>query len=186
MNVTTLVFLGLAVVWAVVLLPEALRKMAGTRNSDTIRSFNHQLSVLHRSGSRTAAGRTAAGRTATGRSNVIDLRDRRAGADRPVAAATVPMSVRKRRQEVLTVLGATAVLTLLCTVAFGGVFLIPHLLADVLLVTYVVLLNQANQAAAVRAGSFRADPVVRADLRQGAVHTATVGRTTPVPRRIAN
>ena len=181
MNVTTLVFLGLAVVWAVVLLPEALRKMAGTRNSDTIRSFNHQLSVLNRSG-----GRTAAGSAAVGRSNVIDLRDRRAGADRPVAAATVPMSVRKRRQEVLTVLGATAVLTLLCTVAFGGVFLIPHLLADVLLVTYVVLLNQANQAAAVRAGSFRADPVVRADLRQGAVHTATVGRTTPVPRRIAN
>lgn len=181
MNVTTLVFLGLAVVWAIVLLPEAVRKLAGTRNSDTIRSFNHQLSVLNRS-----EGRSAAGRSATGRSNVIDLRDRRSNAERPVAAAPVPMSVRKRRQEVLTVLGATAVLTLLCTVAFGGVFLILHLLADVLLVTYVVLLNQANQAAAARAGSFGADPVVRADLRPDAVHTATVGRTTPVPRRIAN
>ena len=176
MNITTLVFLGLAVVWAIVLLPEAVRKLSGTRNSDTIRSFNHQLSVLNRS----------EGRSATGRSNVIDLRSRRSEGDRPTSAPPVPMSVRKRRQEVLTVLGAAAVLTLLCTVAFGGVFLILHLLADALLVTYVVLLNQANQAAAARAGSFVADPAPRSDLRQGAARTATVGRTTPVPRRIAN
>jgi hypothetical protein len=176
MNITTLVFLGLAVVWAIVLLPEAVRKLAGTRNSDTIRSFNHQLSVLNRS----------EGRSAAGRSNVIDLRSRRSDADRPAAAPPVPMSVRKRRQEVLTVLGAAAVLTLLCTVAFGSIFLVLHLLADVLLVTYVVLVNQANQAAAARAGSFTADPVRRSDPGRGMARTATVGRTTPVPRRIAN
>ena len=114
MNVTTLVFLGLAVVWAIVLLPEVVRKVAGSRHSDTIRSFNQQLSVLDRSGDRS---------TSNG-SNVIDLRSRDHAAGRPAAAPQVPASVRKRRQEVLTVLGSAAVLTLVCTVAFGGAFLI--------------------------------------------------------------
>lgn len=175
MNVTTLVFLGLAVVWAIVLLPELMRKVAGSRHSDTIRSFNQQLSVLDRSGGRS-----------TGRSNVIDLRSR-AESPRPTAAAArpVPPSVRKRRQEVLTVLGSAAVLTLLCTVAFGGPFLLLHVVADALLVTYLVLLVQAtNQAPATRvapAGRRQWD-----DGSQHALRTATVGRATPASRRIAN
>ncbi len=86
MNVTTLVFLGLAVVWAIVLLPAVVRKVAGSRHSDTIRSFNQQLSVLDRSG----------GRDAPGRSNVIDLRSRDDRSER-AAAPQVPASVRKRR-----------------------------------------------------------------------------------------
>jgi hypothetical protein len=175
MNVTTLVFLGLAVVWAIVLLPEVVRKAAGSRHSDTIRSFNQQLSVLDRSGGRDAAT-----------SNVIDLRSRDHA--RAAGAPAVPASVRKRRQEVLTVLGSAAVLTLLCTVAFGGVFLVLHLLADALLVAYVVLLNQANQAAAARAGrterSALAGPAWN-NAHDG-LRTATVGRATPAPRRIAN
>jgi hypothetical protein len=173
MNVTTLVFLGLAVVWAIVLLPELMRKVAGSRHSDTIRSFNQQLSVLDRSGGRSA-----------GRSNVIDLRSR-ANTPRPTAAARpVPPSVRKRRQEVLTVLGSAAVLTLLCTVAFGGPFLLLHIVADLLLVTYLVLLVQAtNQAPATRVA-----PGGRRQWDDGSqqLRTATVGRATPAPRRIAN
>jgi hypothetical protein len=173
MNVTTLVFLGLAVVWAIVLLPELARKVAGSRHSDTIRSFNHQLSVLDRSGGRVASS-----------SNVIDLRSRDTA--RP-ASPTVPASVRKRRQDVLTVLGSAAVLTLLCTIAFGGPFLVLHLIADVLLVTYLVLLNQANQAATAR--SVRADRSALAapawERGHDGLRTATVGRATPA-RRIAN
>lgn len=178
MNVTTLVFLGLAVVWAIVLLPEVVRKVAGSRHSDTIRSFNQQLSVLDRSGARNG-----------GRSNVIDLRTRAdAPAARSAAPAPVPPAVRKRRQEVLTVLGSAAVLTLLCTVAFGGAFLLLHLVADALLIAYVVLLNQANQASTVRTGS-AARPSLGGpawERNTDALRTATVSRATPAPRRIAN
>lgn len=178
MNVTTLVFLGLAVVWAIVLLPELVRKLSGTRRSDTIRSFNHQLSVLDRSG--------RSGRSGTARSNVIDLRSRTAPGTGTAPAPAVAPSVRKRRQEVTTVLAAAAVLTLLCTVAFGTAFLVLHVIADALLITYLVLVNQANQAAAraaapVRQGSLAGPAWDRsADLR-----TASVGRATPA-RRIAN
>ena len=166
MNVTTLVFLGLAVVWAIVLLPELARKVAGSRHSDTIRSFNQQLSVLDRSGGRARHD------------------DRRPAT--PVARP-VPMSVRKRRQEVLTALGAAAVLTLLCTVAFGGMFFLGlHLLADVLLVTYVVLLAQANSAASVRVAAGPAARAGRPVADGAALRTASVGRATPAPRRVAN
>lgn len=177
MNVTTLVFLGLAVVWAIVLLPELARKVAGSRHSDTIRSFNQQLSVLDRSGGRGHA-----------RSNVIDLRARHEDR-RPTTAVArpVPMSVRKRRQEVLTALGAAAVLTLVCTVAFGGMFFLGlHLLADALLVTYVVLLAQANQAASARVAAGPAARVGRPVADGAALRTASVGRATPAPRRVAN
>lgn len=178
MNVTTLIFLGLAVVWAIVLLPELARKVAGSRHSDTIRSFNQQLSVLDRSGSSERGAR----------SNVIDLRSRaQAPSGHPASAAPVPLSVRKRRQEVLTVLGAAAVLTLLCTVAFGSVFLVLHLLADALLVTYVVLVNQANQAAAARVAAPQQRRSAGAAWDGDAsLRTATVGRATPSARRIAN
>ena len=88
MNVSTLIFLGLAVVWAIVLLPEVLRKLSVGRRSDSIRSFNHQLSVLHRSGNRRGADlpgmprpvslNSSSARTSSNArnssSNVIDLR----------------------------------------------------------------------------------------------------------------
>jgi len=172
MNVTTLVFLGLAVVWAIVLLPEVVRKVAGGRHSDTIRSFNHQLSVLDRS-----AGREASA------PNVIDLRTRNTTPATARVVPVVPASVRKRRQDVIMVLGSAAVLTLLCTVAFGGVFLVLHLIADVLLVTYLVLLNQANQAGHAAAAR-QARPAW--ERGQDDLRTATVGRATPAPRRVAN
>jgi hypothetical protein len=204
MNPSTLIFLVLAVVWAVVLLPEVFRKLSGTRSSDSIRSFNQQLSVLHRSGTRRGADLPGMPRPAgaqRARSNVIDLRgragsqmdgragsqmDRRSGS--PVGAASsarpVPMSVRKRRQEVLTVLACAAVLSLVCTVAFGGVFLVPLLLAAGLLVAYVALLAQANQTAP-RSMGVRDSLVPHSSLPDG-LRTATVGRATPAPRRIAN
>jgi hypothetical protein len=177
MNVTTLVFLGLAVVWGIVLLPELLRKLSGTRRSDSIRSFNQQLSVLDRSGSRSARSND--------RSNVIDLRPARSAARRPVesTARPVPMSVRKRRQEVLTVLGSAAVLTLLCTVAFGGPFLLLHIVADILLIAYVALLAQAGKPAEARRPAFGTEQYHVSNHR---LSTAPVGRARPTERRIAN
>ena len=57
MTVSTLVLLGLAVVWAVVLLPEAVKKYTGIRNSDTIGSFHRHLSTLEKSNPRVRRGR---------------------------------------------------------------------------------------------------------------------------------
>ena len=194
MNPSTLIFLGLAVVWAVVLLPEAVRKFSGTRGSDSIRSFNQQLSVLHRSGDRrtSTVGRSTVGRTApAARSNVIDLRGHtRAGVprgpqQRPAAPRPVPMSVRKRRQEVLAVLGCATVLSLLCTVAFSSVFLLPFVASAALLIVYVALLAQLNQAPRQVGARAPQGLAPRSSLPEG-LRTATVGRATPAPRRIAN
>lgn len=181
MNVSTLVFLGLAVVWAIVLLPEAVRKLSGVRSSDTIRSFNQQLAVLDRSGNR----RTERTPSGPGTSNVIDLGSRSRSQTAPAAPRPVPYSVRRRRQEVLTALGAAALLTLICTVAFGGPFLVLHLLADVLLVTYVVLLNQVTQHASAGRPAERRTRVGSPMLAD--VQSATVRRPVPAQaRRIAN
>jgi hypothetical protein len=194
MNVSTLIFLGLAVVWAIVLLPEVLRKLSVGRRTDSIRSFNHQLSVLHRSGNRRGADlpgmprpvslNSSSARTSS--SNVIDLRDR---SNAPAAATAQPKispSVRRRRQDVLVVLGAIAVLTLLCTVAFGSVFLVPFMVSAALLVGYVFLLNQANQSAGMVQQRAQRSGLVPASSLPSSLQTSTVGRATPAPRRVAN
>ena len=179
MNVTTLIFLGLAVVWAVVLLPELVRKVAGSRHSDTIRSFNQQLSVLDRSGRSSSRMDEPARQASRARSNVIDLSARSGRGNSSPArstAAVAPVSpwVRKRRQDVLIGLGSAAVLTLLSAVAFGGAFLVLHLLADLLLVAYLVALVQVRQA-----------PVAAGRVAAMAEPTP-VHRAAPAQRRIAN
>ena len=194
MNVSTLIFLGLAVVWAIVLLPEVLRKLSVGRRSDSIRSFNHQLSVLHRSGNRRGADlpgmprpvslNSSSARTSS--SNVIDLRDRSNAAAAQTSQAKISPSVRRRRQDVLVVLGAIAVLTLLCTVAFGSVFLVPFMLSAALLVGYVFLLNQANQSAGMVQQRAQRSGLVPASSLPSSLQTSTVGRATPAPRRVAN
>ena len=202
MNVSTLIFLGLAVVWAIVLLPELLRKLSVGRRTDSIRSFNHQLSVLHRSGNRRGADlpgmprpvslNSSSARTSSNArnssNNVIDLRDRSnapaAGAQ--TSPAKISPSVRRRRQDVLVVLGAIAVLTLLCTVAFGSVFLVPFMLSAALLVGYVFLLNQANQSAGMVQQRAQRSGLVPASSLPSSLQTSTVGRATPAPRRVAN
>jgi hypothetical protein len=162
MNLSTVVLLGLAVVWAIVLAPEVLRRASGMRRVDPVHAFHRQMSSLDRNGGRSSS------RPGT---NVIDLRGpsrtarpssarpmqrptsaRYGGVpQRPVRQAPRPIvstRTQKRRQDVLIVLVAAAVLTLLCAVAFGGAFLLLHLVADVLLVAYVLLLNRSAQMAA--------------------------------------
>lgn len=160
-NPSTLIFLGLAVVWAIVLLPEGIKRFTRMRRADSIRSFNHQLLALDRGGADPRGPRT--GRThGTADSNVIDLRSRNglggvrtAGSDRGRRPAVsgggqvhkrVPSpAVRRRRQEVTATLAAAVILTLLCLLAFGTAFLVPQLIADVLLGTYLYLVAQANR-----------------------------------------
>ena len=187
MNLSTLVLTGLAVVWAIVLAPAALRRVADLRRVDPVSSFNRQMSSLHRPGAARVVGRPAAGRQSaparpvgarpTGSAprrrdaNVIDLR-----AHAPARPRVSP-AARKRRQDVLVMLGAAAVLTLLCTVAFGGPFLLLHLLADALLVSYVVMLNRTAQAPVRQHRPVVARPVGTIDLR--------TSRNAPVSARRA-
>lgn len=197
MNVSTLVLLGLAGVWAVVLAPEVIKRSSALRNNDSVTAFRRQLSSMGRhAGSAPAAPSFG---------NVVDLRARRTAAATPTRRAVDP-AMRKRRQEILVTLAAAAVLTLICTVAFGGAFIWLHLIADVLLVGYVYLLVQSTNAAAAspaRARSPRpvttarpsasslssalmASPVVRSTSPLDEPGLA-IGRVTPISaRRVAN
>lgn len=112
----------------------------------------------------------------------------------PAAPRPVSPAVRKRRQDVMVSLAAVALLTLLATVAFGSAFLYMHLLADVLLATYLVLLVRAGATQPVtptpavhaRTGT-RRDPGLAPIGPLSAVSTATVSSPRPLdPQRIAN
>ena len=199
-----LIIAGLVIVWAVVLLPDLLRRLSSGRRSDTIGSFRSQLSSLGRTNASRNHGMSASlSQSLSSRSagsNVIDLRTRAPhGADpvvrrppravRPAAAANrpVPRHVRKRRQDVLVTLGSAAVLTLLATVAFGGPFLYLQLLVDVLLIAYLLLLAQVSGVQPV----VSAPQARREDLAPlsplDSLRTGSVGAATPVEqRRLAN
>lgn len=188
MSVSTLVLLGLAVVWAIVLLPEVIKRVSNARGGDSIRSFNSHLSSLQR---KSAAG-----------GNVIDLRaaqrDARPSTGHPLDArrnnavasstATVSPGVRRRRQEVLTVLGSAAVLSLLCSVAFGGPFLVLFLVAAALLVAYVFALYQVtNAAASASARDPYGNVSIAQSQRSADVAGVRISPVTPVSaRRVAN
>lgn len=173
MSVSTLVLLGLALVWAVVLLPEGIARFSSLRNGDSVRSFSNQLSSIQRH----PQGGPLRG------SNVIDLRDHR-----PSGPRAVPPAVRKRRQEVLGALGGAALVTLLGAVAFGGLFVLLFLLAGGLFVAYVVALVQVTNRTAVRHNPARAAIAGSAGRPVSRVEPATaLGPVVPVQaRRIAN
>lgn len=203
--ISTLVIAGLALMWLAVLLPDLFTKISRSRRSDTIRSFNSQLSSLGRSAPVDRGD------------NVIDLRarttERRSARNsllatggipspysgsaglapqRPVAVTgstspspvagtrTASHAVRKRRQDVLIALGAAAVLTLLATVAFGGVFLYLHLVADVLMAAYLVAL----QRVVTNQGAQHANPPLGSSSPSVAV--SGFDPTMLHPQRIAN
>ncbi len=141
MTVSTLVILGLAVVWAVVLLPEAIRKLRTVRSSDSIASIQSQ-PVPPR------AGQPA-------RRVPLDRQQRRG----PAQPSPPPGPDRRPRGDLARSApppagGARPVwwppLSSRCCARsrFGGVFLIPHLVADVLLVAYVLCLHQVTATAA--------------------------------------
>lgn len=174
--ISKLVIVGLVLVWGAVLLPDLLSRISKGRRSDTIRSFNTQLSSL---------GRSAPVQRGD---NVIDLRSRRpapvvatgrvgtvGSAPRPVSAAT-----RKRRQDVLVALGAAALVTLLATVAFGGVFLYIHLACDVAMAAYLIALQRAGAAKPMSVGGVVGTTPVRP------ISAHTVQPRDVAPRRIAN
>jgi len=166
--ISILVLVGLAVVWAIVIFPDVVRWISNNRRGDTIRTFNSQLSSLGRSNAvrdnnvielrdrmaspvgpgnaRRAPNRVVQPVGSALRTGAVGDRTQRTPAPHAAARSAQPRpvspAVRKRRQEVLVALGAACLLTLLATIAFGPVFLYLHLLADALLVGYLVALQR--------------------------------------------
>jgi hypothetical protein len=141
-----LVLFILAVIWAAVLLPPYLQNRSESRPADSISSFQRQLSVLER---RAGTSPTPA-RLTTGPS---PRAARAAGIPRSVSSmSSVPFrmtrtAARKRRREVLFTLAAAAVLTFPLAVIMGGPVWGLHLLCDLMLAGYVLLLIQTQQRA---------------------------------------
>jgi hypothetical protein len=217
-----LIIVGLVIVWAIVLLPDVLSRLSRSRRSDSIGSFSSQLSSLGRANGQRrshdnvidlrtrstldlppgAAAAALAPSSAPAPARPGPARSvRSAPAGRPdqVSGAAVPArtaspAVRKRRQEVLMTLGSLAILTLLATIAFGGVFLILHLLVDLLLVAYLVVLAQVTSVVPPAIARPRAEalaplsPLDRLDSSHTIdLRTGSVSSTMPAPaRRIAN
>lgn len=190
-----MVLLGLAVVWAIVLLPEALKRISKARSGDSIRSFNHQLSSLERGNPHASPAQVRSTTRDRGRaSNVIELRSgtpRASAPDRsrhtvvPASApAAVHPAVRRRRQEVLTALGAASVLSLLCSVAFGGPFLVLFVLSAVLLVGYVAALYQVMNSAPQTSRNVNSGVDPLRPRHMDDLHGVRISAVSP--RRIAN
>ena len=209
--ISILVLVGLAVVWAIVIFPDVVRWISNNRRGDTIRTFNSQLSSLGRSNAvrdnnvidlrdrmvspvgpgnaLRAPNRVVQPVGSPLRAGAVGDRSRRSpgshAAARPAQPRPVSPAVRKRRQDVLVALGAACLLTLLATIAFGPVFLYLHLLADVLLVGYLVALQRTiTGGATVTRHARHGSPAPLS----GPVRSDNLGVRPQVlePRRIAN
>ena len=175
-----MVLLVLAVVWAAVLIPPALRARQEGRPSDSISNFRRQLAVLRRTGPKTRGSNDHWARPYASPSptlaSVSRLHSTQAAGGRPLPylapsgggpvpgrghvapgrPRTAPSAARsrtlRRRRDVLTGLAAVVVISLLLAVVTGlaSMFVLLHVLADVLLVAYVALLIHQRNAAAAR------------------------------------
>ena len=141
------VILILAIVWALFLIPQALRARAEHSPADSIGAFRRQLSVLERTAPASPARPGARLAPYTPGAKIRAL-------PRPAERDAIALSraeARKRRKDILVgllaTMGATFVLGLIP--AFR-VLLTVHVLLDVLFVAYVALLIRARNAAAER------------------------------------
>lgn len=174
-----MVLLVLAAVWAAVLIPPALRARHEGRPSDSISNFRRQLAVLRRTGPRSNRvgtadhwtrpyapppptlasvsrlhsappmnGRPGSYLAPAGRGPAPRI----PGGGRMSPASAARSRTLRRRRDVLTGLAAAVVVSLLLAVVTGlaSMFVLLHVLADVLLVAYVSLLIHQRNAAAER------------------------------------
>lgn len=151
-----MVLLILAVVWALVLVPPALRARTEARPADSITAFRRQLSTLQRTGPFRAVTVTRAGAPVSDApqfpmpataSPVVRPSMARLQAARPATRS----QVQKRRRDIFIGLVAAAVISLLFGAVPGlHILLLVHLLADALLGTYCALLIRVRHAAAER------------------------------------
>jgi hypothetical protein len=124
-----LVLVILAVLWAVVLVPPLVRSRAEGRRSDSVHDFRYRLGVL----SKTGGHAVSAGR-------------------RPDGYAPRGMTrAQRRRRDVLLVLTVAAVLSLGLAAGTGSTMVwAVQLLADALLVTYVLAIARMRSVSTDR------------------------------------
>jgi hypothetical protein len=154
--VTFVVLFILAVVWAVYIVSWA-RSRTEHRSVNSISSFSKHLSVLERTTpGRPSAPTRIAGSPAPSRSAVSLARPAFAptaygpvGSHRQSAALT-RRQAKERRKNILFSLAGLALVTLAAAVLIGGAMVYLHLLADLLLGGYVVLLVQTQRLAMER------------------------------------
>ena len=140
-----LVLFILAVIWAAVLLPPYLQNRSESRPADSISSFQRQLSVLER---RAVGVNPSLQRSApSGRSFRSEFT--------PAALRLSRSEAKRRRRDVLFTLAGAAGITFLMALMLGGPVWGLHLLCDVLLAGYVVLLVQVQQRATERDAKVR-------------------------------
>lgn len=157
-----LLLFGLGVAWAVVLVPDLLRRNAASRRSDTIGQFARNLSSLERSAPVGAP-----------RSNLVQFptrfNDPMADLGRPAqpAAQTAAprqaaqragstqrprrSAVQQRRQDILSALIAAALLSFLGSVSVGGILMVVHAVIDIALVLYLGALLTIKRREQMRA-----------------------------------
>ena len=147
----TLLLFILAVVWAVYLVSWA-RSRSENRSVNSISSFSKHLSVLERTtpGGRSSARTRLADSPAPLRSGSLARPAFAPTRYRPAGTVMSRRQARERRKNVLFALVGAALVTLLLTLVVGGAFLYLHLLIDLMLVAYVVLLAQTQRLAVER------------------------------------
>jgi hypothetical protein len=143
-----LVLVILAGVWMAVLLPPWLQNRRAGRPADSISSFRRQLSVLERSNSASVAYRPRPTAARLARMQSIERGPAPSFRRGPVSLSR--SAARRRRRDVLSTLVAAALLTLGLAVVLGGPVVVLHLVIDLLMVTYIVLLVRAERLAAER------------------------------------
>ncbi len=160
-----MVLLILAVIWAAVLIPPALRSRAEGRPADSITAFHRQLAVLRRAGPR---GFTADGPSSPRPGSLRSVSPITALARGPVATArsqaAAPRrgSARRRRRDIFLSLLVAAGSTLVLGAVPGLHMLwVVHVAADVLLFGYVALLVRQRNLATERAIKVRLLPTAR-------------------------
>lgn len=163
-----MVLLILAVIWAAVLIPPALRSRAEGRPADSITAFHRQLAVLRRAGPR--SGLTAEGAGAglprpggfRSVSSPVTALARASVATAPRPAIPRRGSARRRRRDIfLSLLVAASTTLVLGAVPGLRMLWLVHAAADVLLFGYVTLLVRQRNLAAERAMKVRLLPSAR-------------------------
>ena len=143
-----MVLLILAVVWTVYLFTW-LRARRDRRGVNSISSFSHHLSVLERTSPARIGGSSLTGRSARPTPIYPAL-----GYVAPRPAMSLD-AARRRRRNVLYVLAGAAVTTMVLIPFMGSLMVAVHLLIDLLLAGYIVLLVRTQRLAAERRDKVR-------------------------------
>lgn len=146
-----LLLFGLGVAWAVVLVPDLVRRNVASRRSDTIGQFARNLSSLERSAP-----------VGVNRSNLVQFPNRmaertgqpvqaRARQAAPARRSGPRTAMQQRRKDVLAALVAAALLSFLGSVSMGGALVMVNAIVDAALLLYVVALTLVTRREKLRA-----------------------------------